>query len=71
MEAPGVKYLTVTEVAESLHVDRVTVWRWVSEGKLKGTKRRGIGATSAILIPEPAVIRLIEEHNLAPATPEE
>lgn len=31
-------YLTVTQVCELLHISRLTLYRWVKQGKLKATK---------------------------------
>jgi len=35
-------YLTPTEVAKLLKVTRLTVYRWIKEGKLKALKIEGI-----------------------------
>jgi predicted DNA-binding transcriptional regulator AlpA len=38
----GVEYFPMTEVAESIGVSRVTLWRWRSEGKIpQGHRWRG------------------------------
>jgi excisionase family DNA binding protein len=42
MLAKEIKMLTVKEIAEKLKVDRMTVYRWIREGKLKATKICGI-----------------------------
>lgn len=58
------KYLTITEAAELLQLDRTTVWKWIDQGRIKGVRRKGIGSTSPILIPEKEIRRLVEEHDL-------
>lgn len=54
----GVKFYTITEVAEALKVNPQTVRNWVKEGKLKG-KRIG----RPILITESNIMEFIQSPN--------
>ncbi len=49
----------VTEAAELLRVSRWTIYRWVEEGRLKGTK---LGRGSLRIFGE-SVMKLVEEHR--------
>jgi excisionase family DNA binding protein len=55
VEALQMDYLTITQAAERLEVDRSTVWRWVQEGHFEGVRRKGLGLTSPVLIPVESV----------------
>lgn len=52
--------LRVNEAAEALSVSRWTIYRWVEEGKLKGTK---IGKGSLRVLKE-SVVQLIDQSRL-------
>ncbi|CAI4030512.1 HTH_17 domain-containing protein [Nitrospira tepida] len=52
--------LRVNEAAEALSVSRWTIYRWVEEGKLKGTK---IGKGSLRVLKE-SVVQLIDQNRL-------
>lgn len=62
--------LTIPEFAEKLNVSRFTVQKWVTSGKVKGTKKGPFpGRTSPILIPASEldrVLKLIEEAQKQP-----
>lgn len=53
--------LRVTEAAEFLRVSRWTIYRWVEEGRLKGTK---LGRGSLRIFAE-SVMVLVEQHRTA------
>lgn len=53
--------LRVNEVAEFLRVSRWTIYRWVEEGRLKGTK---LGRGSLRIFGE-SVMALVEQHQTA------
>jgi excisionase family DNA binding protein len=52
--------LRVDEVAELLQVSRWTVYRWVEEGKLRGTKL----GKSSLRIFQSSVAGLIEDNRI-------
>jgi excisionase family DNA binding protein len=52
--------LTVTEVAELLHVDRRTVIRYINDGAFPGSYRMPAKVKGAHRIPRAAVLRLIQ-----------
>ena len=54
-------YITITEAAERLSVDRSTVWRWVKRGKITGARKKGPMENSALLIPEESISSLESE----------
>lgn len=56
----GKLLLRVNEAAEVLSVSRWTIYRWVEEGKLKGTK---IGHGSLRVLKE-SVMQLIDQNRL-------
>lgn len=50
------KYLTVPEVAERLRLSRITVRRWLREGKLRGTL---LSDAAGYRVPESEVRRIL------------
>lgn len=56
----GKVLLRVNEAAEALSVSRWTIYRWVEEGKLKGTK---IGKGS-LRVQKESVAQLIDQNRL-------
>lgn len=58
------KYVTVSTAAERLGVRRETVWRWVKDGYFEGVRRKGLGKTSAHLIPVESVLAVAEQLGI-------
>lgn len=52
--------LPVARVAERLHVDESTVWRWIRAGKLAPVRKLG----RLVRIPASVVQRFLEERTL-------
>lgn len=53
------KFYTLSEVAELFGVRRQTVSQWFRQGKIQKWHRKGLGVTSAILLPKEEVNRLL------------
>ncbi len=49
------EYVTAAAAAERLGVSRITVWRWVRDGRFEGVRRKGLSKNSANLIPVESV----------------
>ncbi len=60
------KLFRVTEAAEFLRVSRWTIYRWVAEGRLKGTK---LGRSSLRIFGE-SVMMLVEQHRTDDGAPD-
>lgn len=52
------KHLTTSEVAERLGIRTELVRRWIASGRLKAKR---IPGTKKLLIPEPELLRALEE----------
>ena len=55
------KYVTARTAAKRLGVSRSTIGRWVREGKFRGVKAKGKGATSPYLIPADSVLAMASD----------
>ena len=49
------EYVTAAAAAERLGVSRITVWRWVRDGRFEVVRRKGLSKNSANLIPVDSV----------------
>jgi excisionase family DNA binding protein len=57
------KYMSSTQAAERIGVDRSTVVRWIQLGKMKA-ERIGQGETTAYVIEMDEVKRILEQRKL-------
>jgi excisionase family DNA binding protein len=53
--------LTVEAVAERLHVDESTVWRWIKKGEISPVRRLGRKCTR---VPSSSVNRFLEARTV-------
>ncbi len=60
--APAARYYSVLEAAELLGITRVSVWRWVRDGKISGAERVG----RALLLPRRVIDALAADRGTAP-----
>ncbi|MCI0731021.1 MAG: helix-turn-helix domain-containing protein [Chloroflexi bacterium] len=56
------KYITITEAAERLRVDRSTVWRWVKAKRIP-SRRKGLMPRSPLEIPEEALEQYLPDEQ--------
>lgn len=63
LEVADVKEFTVSETAELLQVNRVTVWQWIQDGLLPA-RRKGLGAKAPYLVKQEDVLRAADTMGL-------
>ena len=60
------EYVTAAAAAERLGVSRITVWRWVRDGRFEVVRRKGLSKNSANLIPVDSVQKVADELGVKP-----
>lgn len=60
------EYVTAAAAAERLGVSRITVWRWVRDGRFEGVRRKGLSKNSANLIPVDSVQKVADQLGYKP-----
>lgn len=60
------EYVTASAAAERLGVSRITVWRWIRDGRFEGVRRKGLSEHSANLIPVESVQKVADELGFKP-----
>ena len=59
-------YVTAAAAAERLGVSRITVWRWIRDGRFEGVRRKGLSRHSTNLIPVESVQKVAEQLGYTP-----
>ena len=59
-------YVTAAAAAERLGVSRITVWRWIRDGRFEGVRRKGLSKHSTHLIPVDSVEKVAEALGFVP-----
>ena len=60
------EYVTAAAAAERLGVSRITVWRWVRDGRFEGVRRKGLSKNRANLIPVESVQKVADQLGYKP-----
>ena len=60
------EYVTAAAAAERLGVSRITVWRWIRDGRFEGVRRKGLSKNSANLIPVESVQKVADQLGYKP-----
>jgi excisionase family DNA binding protein len=59
-------YVTAAAAAERLGVSRITVWRWIRDGRFEGVRRKGLSKHSTNLIPVESVEKVAGQLGYTP-----
>ena len=60
------EYVTAAAAAERLGVSRITVWRWIRDGRFEGVRRKGLSEKSTNLIPVESVQKVANQLGYLP-----
>ena len=60
------EYVTAAAAAERLGVSRITVWRWIRDGRFEGVRRKGFSKNSPNLIPVDSVQKVANQLGYTP-----
>jgi excisionase family DNA binding protein len=60
------EYVTAAAAAERLGVSRITVWRWIRDGRFDGVRRKGLSKHSTNLIPVESVQKVANQLGYSP-----
>ena len=59
-------YVTAAAAAERLGVSRITVWRWIRDGRFEGVRKKGLSKHSTHLIPVDSVQKVADQLGHSP-----